>query len=102
MNLWHSESMAIEHEKIELNDEDRAQLALAAQQSGKPWRQLLNEIVAALTTVQRTSKQLHAEVVSSPSLLDRLLALGAVGMIKDGPSDLSTNKQHMDGFGRRK
>jgi hypothetical protein len=102
VDLWHSVIMAMDHEKIELNDEDRAQLARAARQSGKPWRQLLNEVIAAITTVQRASRQLQAEAVSSPSLLDRLLALGAVGIIKDGPSDLSTNRQHMEGFGRSK
>ncbi len=39
-------------------------------------------------------------VCDSPTLFDLLDAAGLIGCIKDAPSDLSTNPQFMEGFGR--
>ena len=36
------------------------------------------------------------------SAYDVAMALGVIGAIKDGPSDLATNKKYMEGFGRDK
>jgi len=37
---------------------------------------------------------------TSPTLFDRLAALGVLGCVTDGPSDLATNPKHMEGFGK--
>ena len=36
------------------------------------------------------------------SAYDVAMALGVIGAIKDGPSDLATNKKYLEGFGRDK
>ncbi len=34
-----------------------------------------------------------------PSAYDVAMALGVIGAIKDGPSDMSTNRKYMKGYG---
>lgn len=36
---------------------------------------------------------------STASALDGFRALGVIGCMKDGPADLATNPDHMEGFG---
>lgn len=37
---------------------------------------------------------------AQPSCLDLALRVGVVGVYTDAPADLSTNKEHFEGFGR--
>jgi len=45
---------------------------------------------------------LDAYLSPSESAFDAFKKAGLIGIAKKGPSDLSTNKKHMQGFGRKK
>ena len=84
--------MATDPRDIQLTDEQRRLLAEEAERSGRPWQEVLNDffsqIEASDTEVNRSSLSLF-EVLQSKGLL------GAM----EGPVDLSTSENHLDGFG---
>ena len=90
--------MATNPKEIQLDDEDRELLAKAADNVGKPWRQLLREHLARyMPSGPTTAKE---ETTShDKSLHDVLSERGMLGCF-EGPTDLSTNPKHMEGFGR--
>ena len=90
--------MATNPKEIQLDDEDRELLAKAADSVGKPWRQLLREHLANYMPSDATTQK--GETTSlHKSLHDVLSERGMLGCF-EGPTDLSTNPKHMEGFGR--
>lgn len=83
--------MATNPQDITLTDEQRKLLAEKAEETGRPWTELLQELFARLATNRSTQK-------TDRSLYDALNERGMIGTL-DGPGDLSTNPQHMEGFG---
>lgn len=83
--------MAIDPREIELSDEQRAYLARQAELAGKPWQDLLDELLPFSPA---------SETTGGESAYDAAIRLGLIGGIKDGPIDLSTNPAHMEGFGK--
>ena len=81
--------------KIELTAEQRARLAALAQQSGKNWRDVLDEALDAYRP-----PGVLANGASEESFFDVAARLGLIGCIKGTPSDLSTNPKYMEGFGQ--
>ena len=81
--------------EITLSDEQRRQLAQAAQEIGKPW-----EVVFADALRSYRCHSPKDETPEGESLYDSLLRHGLIGCIKGGPPDLSTNRKYMDGFGK--
>jgi hypothetical protein len=85
---------------IALDSEERRILADAAQKTGIPWRLLLRQAIAHFTKAHGKPRQSKDATAHPETLLEKLQRLGAVGMIVGGPLDLSTNKKHMDEFGK--
>ena len=83
--------MAIDPDDIRLTDEQRALLAKQAQQTGRPWTELLDEFFAGFRSPKRTPRP-------GRGFLDAMQDRGLVGAM-EGPGDLSTNPRHMEGFG---
>ena len=83
--------MATDPNSIQLTDEQRALLAKQAEETGRPWNELLEEFFAKLRESSRTPRP-------GRSFLDAMEDRGLVGAMV-GPNDLSTNPKHMEGFG---
>jgi predicted DNA-binding protein len=74
---------------VRVNAGLRQRLSAAAKKAGKPESDIVREALdARLEPAKRRE-----------SALDAMKRLGLVGMIKDGPPDLSTNKKYFEGFG---
>ena len=87
--------MAINPKAIELTPEQRQQLADLADRAGRTWEEILSQALSAYRP--RNSAK---PPTSRRSFYDVMMEDGAIGIIKDGlPHDLSTNPQHMEGFG---
>jgi hypothetical protein len=87
--------MATDPRQIQLTPEQQRQVALLADQSGKPWPDLLAE---ALSLHVPTVRDLHAN--GTESLCDALKADGYLAAAIGGPHDKSTNLKYMEGFGQ--
>ncbi len=85
--------MAIDPAQIELTPEQKRLLALRAERAGVDYATILNEWLGATLP---ESEGLNGE--KTPSVLERMKALGAVGCVV-GPGDLTTNPKRMEGFG---
>jgi len=83
--------MAINPLDIQLSDEQRTILAQRANETGRPWPDLLDEMFGKLSSPKRNG-------TPPRSLFDALNERGIIGAF-DGPTDLSTNPKHMEGFG---
>ena len=83
--------MSTDPRDIELTEEQRRLLAQRAEETGRPWNELLDELFASLPR-QKNGKG------NRRSLFDALSERGMIGAM-DGPGDLSTNPKHMEGFG---
>ena len=84
--------MATDPNDIRLDDQLRRQLAQIADESGRIWRDIIQDALAQYVATKR------AQVDQRESLLERATKAGFVAVI-DGPPDLSTNRRYMDGFG---
>lgn len=84
--------MATDPSEIQLTEAQRKLLAETANATGKSWADLLDELFSRLP--QRTSNGKS----SRPTLFDALDERGLIGAY-DGPGDLSTNPNRMEGFG---
>jgi hypothetical protein len=87
--------MGTDPKEIELGEEERSLLAEAADRARKPWRQLLREALAKALAEPRDEAQDGA----CETLYEKMKRTGAIGMVKDAPADLSTNRKYMEGFG---
>jgi hypothetical protein len=84
--------MSIGMPSTDLSPEQVQLLAQIAEQKADPWPQILNYALSTLHLKPANGDQ--AETVGN-----RMRRLGLLGCITDGPEDLSTNSQYMEGFG---
>jgi hypothetical protein len=87
--------MASHSQQIQLSDEQLRMLSEWASRTGKP----VEEVLADALREYRPAESQSGGQVSGESLLARLTRSGLVGCLSGGPSDLSTNPAHMEGFG---
>lgn len=92
VHLWHSMGMATDPSDIDLTHKQRRLLARRADESGKGWQEVLEELLGA-------SSSEPGNEVWRESFLAKAMRLGAVGMVRETPRDLLTNPSHFDGFG---
>jgi hypothetical protein len=79
---------------IHLTSEQQETLTRLAAQTGKPWEEVLGKALASLEQQTQPASGRHAETVHAA-----MVRLGLLGCVLDGPADLSTNPQYMEGFG---
>lgn len=84
--------MTIDPHDIELNADQKQQLAWLAERNGTSWQEVLSRALRLLQP--QPSKRLPTE-----SLHDALQRRGLLGCIEIEPADLSTNPQYMQGLG---
>ena len=85
---------------VELDPQDKQDLEELARQSGKPLGEVLRQLIRdALRIRTRNDGPPKAEDSPEESCYDLAVKAGIVGMVNGGPSDLSTNPKHMEGFG---
>ncbi|MGC1273609.1 MAG: hypothetical protein WBC44_07890 [Planctomycetaceae bacterium] len=85
--------MNIDPQTIELDASQRADLAALSERVGKPWPVVFSEALAAYRGKAVT------KVPPGENFYEAAKRLGLIGCVKGGPSDLSTNPEHMEGFG---
>ncbi|MEM8947010.1 MAG: hypothetical protein AAGD11_17680 [Planctomycetota bacterium] len=83
--------MATDPNEVQLTDEQRKLLAQRADETGRSVSELINEMFGEPAKEPRQPK-------GSRSLIAVLSERGLVGAMR-GPGDLSTNPEHMEGFG---
>ncbi len=86
--------MSVDPKTISLSDAQRRALAELSDQSGKPWPEVFTEALATYRP------QVMVNGNSRESFSKAAERLGLIGCT-EGPSDLSTNPAHMEGFGER-
>jgi hypothetical protein len=86
--------MSVDPKTISLSEAQRQVLAKLSDKSGKPWPEILSEALTSYHPAPATNGN-GAESFSAAA--ERLGLLGCT----EGPSDLSTNRAYMDGFGER-
>jgi hypothetical protein len=88
--------------QIELTSEQRQRLAILAERTGKGWIELvddwLNASPMAAPSMPATARETNGVGVRDKTLFEVLSERGILGCF-DGPTDLSTNPKHMEGFG---
>lgn len=82
---------------IQLNDHQRLLLASAADHLGVPWSEVFEQAIAPLAEPIPQSPPLNGKTETPYEIFERL---GLIGCIKGTPSDLSTNKKYMQGYGK--
>jgi hypothetical protein len=92
--------MSINPADIDLTPEQRVRLAELAEKAGKQWNVIVDELLDAAPRALQSQSAANAngESLMVRTLYDVLLERGILGCF-DGPSDLSTNPEHMEGFG---
>ncbi|MCP9292933.1 MULTISPECIES: hypothetical protein [Gracilimonas] len=76
---------------MKLTPEEKAKIKLLAERKGQSQKEVVMNLV--------NEEVMEYEIEAKPgSLLDRMQHL--VGIIKDGPRDLSTNPKYMEDFGK--
>lgn len=86
--------MNIDPQTIELDEQQKAELAAISKQVGKPWSAVFSEALEAYR------RETLADGRSHESVLEAAARLGLVGCVRSGIPDLTTNPAHMEGFGR--
>jgi hypothetical protein len=81
---------------ISLTAEQRKRLALLSERTGMPPGKLLDQLLqhASLPVPAANGQE------KLRTLYDAFAEDGSIGLIKDGPTDKSTNPKYMKGFGR--
>src|SRR3972149_3931917 len=94
--------MPIDPAQIDLTPQQRKRLALLAEQTGKDWTELVDDLLdaapLALHGQPAVATEPNGQAFPEKSLYDVLSERGILGCF-DGPTDLSTNPKHMEGFG---
>ncbi len=86
--------MSTDPSQIDLTDGQRRYVATRAERLGVSPEQFL------LSRVPSADPEGNLETTSNgETALDAAKRLGLVGCITDGPADLATNSEHMEGFG---
>ena len=83
--------MATDPHDIRLNEEQRKLLAEKSDATGQSWAELLDELFSKLP---------RSKLEGNPkrTLYEALVERGMIGVLDDGPGDLSSNPKHMEGF----
>ncbi|TWT96691.1 hypothetical protein Pla108_24650 [Botrimarina colliarenosi] len=68
-------------------------------QVSKSFEERVAEVTARLRAMQVDVKA-FAEHLKDESAYDAAMRLGLIGIVKDAPSDLSTNPKYLEGFGK--
>jgi hypothetical protein len=89
--------MATDFRQIDLDDHQRHLLASAADQLGVPWPEVFEKAIAPLAEKEPIPEEDNGSVERPYDILSRH---GLIGCISGTPSDLSTNKKYMQGYGR--
>ena len=95
--------MNIDPQTIELDEQQRAELAALSEQFGKPWSAVQSEALADYRErhpMARWRGKPIPKVAPGENFLEAAERLGLIGCISGGPAELSTNPAHMEGFGR--
>ncbi len=93
--------MATDPRDIQLTGTQRRLLATLADDIGKPWAQLLDEVLDRLPpSVLAGTNGKSGKRESGRTLYDAFAEKGLIGCIHSGTGDLSTNPKHMEGFGK--
>jgi len=85
--------MATDPKDIQLSREQRQLLAERADETGKPWSELLDDFLVYV----------DPRVVASSNgrtMYEAFAEKGLIGCVHSRTGDLSTNPKHMDGFGK--
>ncbi|MFO0789549.1 MAG: hypothetical protein U0805_08825 [Pirellulales bacterium] len=91
--------MTVDPTQITLNAAQQVRVALLAEATGKSWSVVVDELLdTAPQSSASASTVLNGENPLAKSLFDVLSERGILGCF-DGPTDLSTNPKHMEGFG---
>jgi len=89
--------MATDFTQIELDDHQRHLLASAADQLGVPWPEVFELAIAPLARSEPEREQKNGRFETPYEIMFRN---GLIGCIEGTPSDLSTNKKYMEGYGK--
>lgn len=81
--------MHIDPNSIQLTPEQQQFIALQSERQGKPWPEVLEQLIAPSCI----------DLQPGESAYDIAQRLGLIGGIRSGRADLSTNPEHMKGFG---
>jgi hypothetical protein len=84
--------MSIDPKQIELSPEMKQAIAQRADQTGRPWDDILWEAIKLSPPPRPVVSEEGGSFYHAMNDL--------VGIVKDAPSDLSTNPKYMEGFGR--
>src|SRR4051794_35884574 len=92
--------MSVDPAQISLSSTQRARLASLSESSGKDWTKIVDELLDAAHATQhnRSTDAPIGNGAQDKSLFDVLSERGILGCF-DGPTDLSSNAKHMEGFG---
>ncbi len=85
--------MTVNPAEIQLSPEQQLFIARRSQESGQPWRRVLDEIVPGATPTQK-------EEAVAETAYDAFARSGFIGCCSGLPQDLATNPTHMNGFGK--
>jgi hypothetical protein len=89
--------MAIDPVQIMLSTDQQRRLAKLAEASGKSWEEVIDDLLANASVAQPASPT-NGRSLQEKTLFEVLSERGILGCF-DGPTDLSTNPKHMEGFG---
>jgi len=89
--------MAVDPAQIDLSPEQRVRLARLAEQTGRDWAELVDHLLNSVPIAPESTRP-NIERLRSKTLFEVLTERGILGCF-DGPTDLSTNPKHMEGFG---
>lgn len=84
--------MTVNPAEIHLSPEQQLFIALRSQESGQPWRIVLDAIVPGATPIPM-------EEAVAETAYDAFARSGFMGCCSGLPHDLATNPAHMNGFG---
>jgi hypothetical protein len=88
--------MAIDPRQIELSPEMKLAIARKAEQTGKPWDEILWHAIESAPH----GEPVRGENGQGDSFYDAMRDL--VGIVKGGPADLSVNPKYLEGFGHNR
>lgn len=86
--------MATAPEQIQLTPQLQAEIARLADETGRPWPDVLQDALASYQPARLNA-------APQESVRDALERLGLLSCVDDAPEDLSTNPAHMERFGTR-
>ncbi len=92
--------MTVDPTQIELSPDQRMRLAMLAESVGKKWSEVVDNLLdtAPAALLRPPVAAPNGNASQGRTLFDVLSERGILGCF-DGPTDLSTNPKHMEGFG---